>query len=147
MRPSSGNNPISVAIIIDIPDHHPLVRQTVQDVLHEATDVDGLEALLRRVESGAVRLHLRETTEPSPLAHEILNGRIGSATNVCVSELIPGQLCWCILTRKQRSQIWMPRDLSRCVLAVIIGFDESSHFGVRVDLVAHWRKELMLTTV
>ena len=59
---------------IEIPDH-PLVRQTLHDCLHEATDVDGLVALLEGVESGAIRTHFRESPEPSPLAHEILNGR------------------------------------------------------------------------
>ncbi len=59
---------------IDIPDH-PLVRQTIHDCLHEATDVDGLVALLQGLEAGAVQPHFRDLTEPSPLAHEILNGR------------------------------------------------------------------------
>jgi len=59
---------------IEIPDH-PLVRQTIHDCLTDATDAAGLEALLRRMASGAVRVHLRDTTEPSPLCHEILNGR------------------------------------------------------------------------
>ncbi len=51
------------------------MRQTLHDCLHEATDVDGLVALLEGVESGAIRTHFRESPEPSPLAHEILNGR------------------------------------------------------------------------
>jgi ATP-dependent Lhr-like helicase len=59
---------------IEIPDH-PLVQQTLDDCLHEAMDVDGLEALLGSIAGGRVRLHARETTEPSPLSHEILNGR------------------------------------------------------------------------
>ena len=59
---------------IELPDH-PMVRQTVYDCLHEATDVDGLVELLSRVESGAVRTHFRESAEPSPLCHEILNGK------------------------------------------------------------------------
>ncbi len=59
---------------VEIPDH-PLVRQTLHDCLHEAMDVDALADLLSSVEAGGVSLHLRETTEPSPLAHEILNGR------------------------------------------------------------------------
>ncbi|HWA78034.1 MAG TPA: DEAD/DEAH box helicase [Polyangiaceae bacterium] len=58
----------------EIPDH-VLVRQTLHDCLHEAMDVDGLERLLRNIADGSVRLHFRETTEPSPLAHEILNSR------------------------------------------------------------------------
>jgi ATP-dependent Lhr-like helicase len=59
---------------VEIPDH-PIVRQTMYDCLHDATDVDGLVRLLEGFRSGAVRTLFRETTEPSPLAHEILNGR------------------------------------------------------------------------
>ena len=58
----------------EIPDH-PLVRQTLYDCLHEALDVEGLLELLDRVVRGEVRLHFRETTEPSPLSHEIINSR------------------------------------------------------------------------
>jgi len=59
---------------IEIPDH-PIVRQTVQDCLHEAMDVDALRALVGRIERGAIDIRWCETTEASPLAHEILNGR------------------------------------------------------------------------
>jgi ATP-dependent Lhr-like helicase len=59
---------------IEIPDH-PIVRQTMHDCLHEATDASGLVTVLEGFRSGAVRAVFRETTEPSPLAHEILNGR------------------------------------------------------------------------
>jgi ATP-dependent Lhr-like helicase len=59
---------------IEIPDH-PIVRQTMHDCLHEATDVGGLVRLLDGFQTGAVAPVFRETTEPSPLAHEILNGR------------------------------------------------------------------------
>jgi ATP-dependent Lhr-like helicase len=59
---------------IEFPDH-PIVRQTLDDCFHEAMDLEGLEALLKSIEAGEVRVHARETTEPSPLAHEILNGR------------------------------------------------------------------------
>ncbi len=57
-----------------IPDH-VLVRQTLLDCLHEAMDIDGLVALLEHMESGSVRVHFVESTEPSVLAHEILNGK------------------------------------------------------------------------
>ncbi len=57
-----------------IPDH-PLVEQTLRDCLHEAMDVDGFLALLRRLESGAARIEARDLTAPSPLAAEILNAR------------------------------------------------------------------------
>jgi ATP-dependent Lhr-like helicase len=59
---------------IEIPDH-PMVKQTLHDCLHEATDAEGLVALLEGIQSGAIRVHPRETTEPSVLAHEILNGK------------------------------------------------------------------------
>ncbi len=57
-----------------IPDH-VLVRQTLVDCLHEAMDVDGLVALLGRIEAGSVRVHFVDSTEPSVLSHEILNGK------------------------------------------------------------------------
>src|SRR4030095_8035339 len=59
---------------IEIPAH-VLVRQTIDDTLHEALDVDGLQALLERVEQGQVRVHCADTTEPSVLAHEIITAR------------------------------------------------------------------------
>jgi ATP-dependent helicase Lhr and Lhr-like helicase len=59
---------------LEIPDH-PLVRQTLDDCLHEAMDVDGLRELVAGIESGRVEVVVRDTTEPSVLAHEILNGR------------------------------------------------------------------------
>jgi ATP-dependent helicase Lhr and Lhr-like helicase len=59
---------------IEIPDH-PLVRQTLDDCLHEAMDIDGLAVLVGRIESGDLEVVVRDTVEPSVLAHEILNGR------------------------------------------------------------------------
>ena len=58
----------------EIPDH-VLVRQTLNDCLHEAMDLPALEALLARIERGEIRLHYRDTTEPSVLCHEILSAR------------------------------------------------------------------------
>ena len=58
----------------EIPDH-PLVRQTVDDCLHEVMDIDGLVAVLRRIHAGEIRCIARDLPEPSPLAHEILNAR------------------------------------------------------------------------
>jgi ATP-dependent helicase Lhr and Lhr-like helicase len=59
---------------LEIPDH-PLVRQAIRDCLEEAMDIDGLEALLRALESGAVAVVARDLTEPSPLALEVLSAR------------------------------------------------------------------------
>jgi ATP-dependent Lhr-like helicase len=58
----------------EIPDH-PLVRQTIDDCLTEAMDIDGLEQVLRRIEQGEIRCIARDLPEPSPLASEILNAR------------------------------------------------------------------------
>jgi len=59
---------------IEIPDH-PLVRQTLADCCVEAMDLPGLVDLLEGLRAGTVGARLVETTEPSVLAHEILNGR------------------------------------------------------------------------
>jgi len=56
------------------PPDHPLVRQTMHDCLREAMDVDALRALVGEIERGTVSVTCRDTTEPSVLAHEILNG-------------------------------------------------------------------------
>ncbi len=58
----------------EIPDH-PLVKQTIDDCLTEAMDVDGLEEVLRRIEQDEIRCIARDLPEPSPLASEILNAR------------------------------------------------------------------------
>ena len=58
---------------MEIPDH-PLVRQTLEDCLHEAMDIDGLRELVAGIEAGRISVITRDTTEPSVLAHEILNG-------------------------------------------------------------------------
>ena len=58
----------------EIPNH-PLVKQTIDDCLTEAMDIDGLEEVLRKIERGEIRCIARDLPEPSPLAAEILNAR------------------------------------------------------------------------
>ena len=58
----------------EVPDH-PLVRQTIEDCLHEAMDIDGLEKLLSDIEAGRLRLEARDLKEPSPLSQEIISAR------------------------------------------------------------------------
>src|SRR5262249_32846288 len=58
----------------EIPNH-PLVRQTIDDCLHDAMDIDGLEGVLRRIDDGSIEIVARDLTEPSPLALEILSAR------------------------------------------------------------------------
>ncbi|HEX8984258.1 MAG TPA: DEAD/DEAH box helicase [Bryobacteraceae bacterium] len=57
---------------IRIPDH-PLVKETIDNCLHEAMDLDGLVELLTRIREGEVRTTAIDTSEPSPFSHEILN--------------------------------------------------------------------------
>jgi len=56
----------------EIPDH-PLIHQTMEDCMHEAMDIDSWVKLLGDIRTGRVELVGRETREPSPFSHEILN--------------------------------------------------------------------------
>ena len=57
---------------IQIPDH-PLVKEVMKDVLHEAMDFDGLRAVLRGIQDGSIRCLAVDTPVPSQFSHEILN--------------------------------------------------------------------------
>ncbi|MBX9791247.1 MAG: DEAD/DEAH box helicase [Pirellulales bacterium] len=59
---------------IEIPDH-PLVRQTLDDCLREAMDIDTWIDVLGRIERHEIELVPRDTREPSPFCHERLNAR------------------------------------------------------------------------
>ncbi len=58
----------------EIPDH-PLIQQTIADCLTEAMDLAGLVRVLEGISAGRFTLVARDTTEPSPIAHEILNAK------------------------------------------------------------------------
>jgi ATP-dependent Lhr-like helicase len=57
---------------IPIPDH-PLVRQTLEDCLFEAVDIEGLHGVLEKVQAGEITFVARDTREPSPFSYELLN--------------------------------------------------------------------------
>ena len=57
---------------IAIPDH-PLVRETMKDVLTEALDVDGLKDVLSGLAEGRIKCLAVDTPVPSAFSHEILN--------------------------------------------------------------------------
>ncbi len=57
---------------LEIPNH-PYVQEAMRDCLHEFLDLDGLQAVLRGIEAGAIALTAVDTPAPSALAHEILN--------------------------------------------------------------------------
>ena len=54
---------------------HPLVRQTVEDCLHEAMDLDGLLDVLRGLEDGTIERVAIDTPEPSAFAGGILSSQ------------------------------------------------------------------------
>jgi ATP-dependent Lhr-like helicase len=58
----------------EIPDH-PLVNQTIADCLLEAMDFPGLKKVLEGMEAGQFTMVARDTSEPSPLCHEVRNAR------------------------------------------------------------------------
>jgi len=58
----------------EVPDH-PLTNQAIDDCLHEAMDIDGLERLLTCLEAGDIRVVACDLTQPSPLALEVLSAR------------------------------------------------------------------------
>ncbi len=62
---------------IELPDH-PLTRQSMHDCLTEAMDIDGLGEIMDRIERGEIQFHARDTTEPSPFAHEMINSPVYS---------------------------------------------------------------------
>ena len=57
---------------IVIPDH-PLVRETIDNCLHEAMDTEGLDGILADIERGAIETRVIDTPAPSVLSHEILH--------------------------------------------------------------------------
>jgi ATP-dependent Lhr-like helicase len=59
-----------------IPADHPLVRQTLEDCLTEATDVEGLIEVLRGLRDGSIERVAVDTHEPSAFARGILNSEL-----------------------------------------------------------------------
>jgi len=61
-------------VVGDIPiPEQPIVRQTVDDCLHEVCDFDGCLDVLRAIESGTIEAIGLDSREPSPFAHQLLN--------------------------------------------------------------------------
>jgi ATP-dependent helicase Lhr and Lhr-like helicase len=57
---------------IRIPDH-PLVKETIDNCLYEAMDLNGLRAMLTAIRQRRIQTHAIETPAASPFSHEILN--------------------------------------------------------------------------
>lgn len=58
---------------LPIPMEHPLVRQTIEDCLTEAMDIDGLIVVLKGLRDGSIEHVAIDTPEPSVFAKSILN--------------------------------------------------------------------------
>jgi len=52
---------------------HPLIRETMKDVLTEALDIEGLKRVLTDMGEGRIRCIAVDTPVPSQFSHEILN--------------------------------------------------------------------------
>jgi len=61
---------------LEIPMEHPLVRQTIDDCLSEATDIEGLIEVLNGLRDGSIERVAVNTTEPSAFARGILNSEL-----------------------------------------------------------------------
>lgn len=61
---------------LPIPMDHPLVRQTIEDCLTEATDIDGLIQVLKGLRDGSIERIAVDTPEPSAFARGILNSEL-----------------------------------------------------------------------
>ncbi|MCI0571083.1 MAG: DEAD/DEAH box helicase, partial [Myxococcaceae bacterium] len=58
---------------IEVPMDHPIVRQTIEDCLTEAMDVEGFLGVLRGLRDGSIERRAVDTVEPSSFARGILN--------------------------------------------------------------------------
>jgi ATP-dependent Lhr-like helicase len=61
---------------LPVPMDHPLVRQTVEDCLSEATDVVGLIEVLKGLRDGSIEKLAVDTPEPSAFARGILSSEL-----------------------------------------------------------------------
>jgi hypothetical protein len=64
---------------IPVPMEHPIVRQTVEDCLTEAMDVDGFLEVLRGIREGRIARVAVDTPEPSAFARGILSAQLETA--------------------------------------------------------------------
>ncbi len=60
---------------VDVPLDHPIVKQTLDDCLNEAMDVEGFLDVLRRLRDGTIRRRAVDLPEPSVFAHGILSAQ------------------------------------------------------------------------
>jgi ATP-dependent Lhr-like helicase len=59
-----------------VPPDHPMVRQTIRDCMFEAMDLEGWLDVLKDIEAGRISLVARDTREPSPFSHQLINANV-----------------------------------------------------------------------
>ncbi len=60
---------------LEVPEDHPIVRQTIEDCLTEAMDTDGFIALLEGLKDGSIERVAVDVAQPSPMCQGILTAR------------------------------------------------------------------------
>jgi ATP-dependent Lhr-like helicase len=70
--PDQAACPENLSGEVRVPDH-PLVKETIDNCLYEAMDLNGLKSLLGQIHEGEIQTVAIDTPEPSPFSHEILN--------------------------------------------------------------------------
>jgi ATP-dependent helicase Lhr and Lhr-like helicase len=105
---------------IQVPDH-PLVREVMKDIFHEALDLNGLKTVLRRIRSGEIKCLAVDTPVPSVFSHEILN------TNPYA------YLDDAPLEERRARAVEMRRTLPEAVLKEVGGLDPAAISEVRAD--------------
>jgi ATP-dependent helicase Lhr and Lhr-like helicase len=103
---------------IQVPDH-PLIREVMKDIFHEAMDLDGLKEVLRRIHSGELKCLAVDTPVPSVFSHEILNSNPYAFLDDAPLE-----------ERRARA-VEMRRTLPDSVLQEVGALDQAAIAGVR----------------
>jgi len=100
---------------------HPLIRETMKDVLTEALDIEGLQRVLTDMGEGRIRCIAVDTPVPSQFSHEILN-----ANPYAYLDDAP-------LEERRARAVEMRRVLPETVLSEIGRLDPAAIAGVRDD--------------
>ncbi len=100
---------------------HPLIRETMKDVLTEALDIEGLQRVLTDMAEGRIRCLAVDTPVPSQFSHEILN-----ANPYAFLDDAP-------LEERRARAVEMRRVLPETVLSEIGRLDPAAVAGVRDD--------------
>ena len=100
---------------------HPLIRETMKDVLTEALDIEGLQRVLTDMGEGRIRCIAVDTPVPSQFSHEILN-----ANPYAYLDDAP-------LEERRARAVEMRRVLPETVLSEIGRLDPAAIANVRED--------------